>query len=94
MESKPEVKKILICSKSREGTAESSGATKFSNTSVDVQSIIVTNAQNRKLLQANVNSKIRHEKAILYGSLLKVVSKGTAHESQRIPVSNLKTLSR
>ena len=36
-ESKPKVQKILICSKSREGTAESSGATRFSNTSVDVQ---------------------------------------------------------
>ena len=33
-ESKPEVQKILICSKSIEGTAESSGATRFSNTSV------------------------------------------------------------
>ena len=36
-ESKPKVQKILIFSKSREGTAESSGATRFSNTSVDVQ---------------------------------------------------------
>ena len=36
-ESKPEVQKTLICSKSREGTAESSGATRFSNTSVDIQ---------------------------------------------------------
>ena len=31
-ESKPDVKKTLICSKSKEGTAESSGATRFSNT--------------------------------------------------------------
>ena len=37
MESNPEVQKTLICSKSREGTAEFSGATRFSNTSVDVQ---------------------------------------------------------
>ena len=37
MESKPEVQKTLICSKSREGTAESGRATRFSNTSVDVQ---------------------------------------------------------
>ena len=36
-ESKPEVQKTMICSKSREGTAESSGATRFSNTSVEVQ---------------------------------------------------------
>ena len=36
-ESKPEVQKTLICSKSREGTAESSGATRFSNASVEVQ---------------------------------------------------------
>ena len=41
--------KTLSCSKSREGTAESSGATRFSNTSVDVQEIIVTNARNRTL---------------------------------------------
>ena len=45
-ESKPEVQKALICSKSREGTFESSGATRFSNTSVDIQQIIVTNARN------------------------------------------------
>ena len=37
-------KKILICSKSRKGITESSRATRFSNTSVDVQQIIVTNA--------------------------------------------------
>ena len=36
-ESKPEVKKALICSKSKEGTAEYNGATRFSNISVDVQ---------------------------------------------------------
>ena len=35
--------------KAREGTAESSGATRFSNTSVDVQQIIVTNARNGTL---------------------------------------------
>ena len=35
-ESKPEAQKKLICSKSREGKAESSGATRFSNSSVDV----------------------------------------------------------
>ena len=29
--------KTLICSNSKEGTAESSGATRFNNTSVDVQ---------------------------------------------------------
>ena len=29
--------KTLICAKSREGTAESSGATRWSNTSVEVQ---------------------------------------------------------
>ena len=36
-ESKPEVQKTLISSKLTEGTAESSGATRFSNTSVEVQ---------------------------------------------------------
>ena len=36
-QSKSEVQKTLICSKSREGAAKSSGATRFSNTSVDVQ---------------------------------------------------------
>ena len=35
--SKPNEKKTLICSKSGQGTAESSGATRFSNTSVEVQ---------------------------------------------------------
>ena len=48
-ESKPEVPKTLSCSKSREGTVESSGATRFSNTSVDVQQIIVTNVRNGTL---------------------------------------------
>ena len=91
--SKPEVQKTLICSKSREGTAESSAATRFSNTSVDPQYIIVTNARNGKLLQANMRNNMRHKKAILCGSLLKVFSKGTVHESRRIPVLNLKTLS-
>ena len=36
-ESKSVVQKTLICSKSREGTSEYSGATRFSNTSVEVQ---------------------------------------------------------
>ena len=45
-ESKPEVRKTLTCSKSREGTAESTGATRLNNTSVDVQQMIVTNARN------------------------------------------------
>ena len=60
---------IIDLLKVREGTAESSGATRFSNTSV------------------------RHKKAILCGSLVKVFSKGAAHELRRIPVSHLKTLS-
>ena len=83
----------MICSKSREGTAESSGATRFTNTTVGVQQIIVTNDRKGKLLQANARNKISHKKAVLCGSLLKVVSKGTAHESRTIPVPNLKTLS-
>ena len=87
MESKPEVQKILICLKSREG----SRTTRFSNTSVDVQQIMITNARNGKLLQANMRNKIKQ--AILCGSLLKGFSKGTVHESRKIPVSNLKTLS-
>ena len=36
-ESELEVQKTLICLRSREGTAESSRATRFSNTFVDVQ---------------------------------------------------------
>ena len=36
-ESKPEVKKTLIYSKSTEGTAEASGETRFSYTSAEVQ---------------------------------------------------------
>ena len=40
-----------------------------------------------------MRNKIRHKKALLCGSLLKVFSKGTVLESRRIPVSNLKTLS-
>ena len=47
-ESKLETQKTLIYSKSRESVAESKGATRFSNISVDVQQIIVTNAQNEK----------------------------------------------
>ena len=74
-------------------TAESSAATRFTNTSVDVQLVIVTNARNGILLQANMRNKIRDKKAILCRSLLKVFSKGTSHESRKIPVPNLKTLS-
>ena len=48
------------CSKNIKDTAEYSRATRFSNTSVDVQRIIVTNARNGKLLQANMRNKIRH----------------------------------
>ena len=55
MESKPEVQQT------------SRGATRFSKTSVDVQEIIVINAQNEKLLQVNTRNKIRHKKAILCG---------------------------
>ena len=42
---KPGSSKTLICSKSREGTAESSGATRFSSTSVEV----FTNARKSSL---------------------------------------------
>ena len=45
---KPEVQKMLICSKSRESTPEYRGGSRFSNTSVDVQQIIVTNERNGK----------------------------------------------
>ena len=82
-ESKQEVQKTLICSKSREGTAESNGAKRFRNTSVAVQQIIVTNARNGKFLKANMRNKIRHEKAILCGSLLEIFSKSSADESRR-----------
>ena len=40
-----------------------------------------------------MRNKIKHKITLLCGSLLKVFSKGTAHESRKIPVSNLKTLS-
>ena len=40
-----------------------------------------------------MRNKIRHKKAILYGSMLKGFGKGTARQSWRIPVSNLETLS-
>ena len=40
-----------------------------------------------------MRNKIKHKITLLRGSLLKVFSKGTAHESRKIPVSNLKTLS-
>ena len=92
-ESKPAVQKMLICSKSREGTAESKGATRFSNASVDVQQIIVTNARNGKYCNQTCETK-SGIKATLCGRRLKVFSESTAHESRRIPVSNLKTLSK
>ena len=56
-ESKPEIQKSLICSKSRESTAESSRATRFSSTSVDVQQIIVTNARNGKYCKQTCETK-------------------------------------
>ena len=56
-ESKPEVQKVLICSKSRESAAESMRATRFSNTSVDVQQIIVTNARNGKYYKQACETK-------------------------------------
>ena len=37
-----------------------------------------------------MKNKISHKKALLCSSLLNVLSKGTAHESRRIPVSKLK----
>ena len=92
-ESKPAVQQRLVCSKWRESTAQSKGATRFNNTSVDVQQIVVTNTRNGKLLQADMRNKFRYEKATLCDRLLKAFSKSSAHESRRIPVSNLKTLS-
>ena len=55
-ESKPEIQKSLICSKSRESTAESSGVTRFSNTSVEVQQTIVTKCTKWKIIAS------KHEK--------------------------------
>ena len=37
-----------------------------------------------------MKNKISHKKALLCSSLLNVLSKVTAHESRRIPVSKLK----
>ena len=45
---------MLICSKSRESTAEFKQAIRFSNTSVDAQQIIATNAQNGKFASRRV----------------------------------------
>ena len=56
-ESKPEVQKVLICSKSIESTAEFKRATRFSNTSVDVQQIIATNARNGKYYKQMCEAK-------------------------------------
>ena len=53
-ESKPEVQKMLICSKSRESTAEYKQAIRFSNASVNVQQILVTNARNGKFASRRV----------------------------------------
>ena len=92
-ESKPEVQKMLICSKSRKSTVESKEATRFSNTSVDVQQIIVTNARNGKYCNQTCETK-SGIKATLCGRRLKVFSESNAHESRRILVSNLKTLSK
>ena len=83
---------MLICSKSRESAAESKRAIRFSNTSADAHQIIVTNARNGKYCKQMCETK-SGIKATLCGSRLKVFSMGTAHESWRIPVSNLKTLS-
>ena len=47
----------------------------------------------RIIIASKHEKQIRPKKAILCGSLLKVFNKGTVHESWRIPVSNLKTLS-
>ena len=72
-ESKPEVQKILICLKPIEGTAESSGATRFSKTFFEVLQIIVTKPQNGKLMQASMRRKIRHLK-ILGNMCITIVS--------------------
>ena len=56
-------------------------------------SVTLSNARNGKLLQADMRNKIRQKIADTFGSLFKVLSKRTAHESQRISLSNLKTLS-
>ena len=53
-ESKPEVQKMLIRSKSIESTAESNRAIRFNNTSVDAQEIINTNARNGKFTSRRV----------------------------------------
>ena len=47
---------MLICSKSRESTAESKRATRF-NTSADVKQIIVTNVQNGKYCKQTCETK-------------------------------------
>ena len=91
-ESKPEVQETLICSKSREGAAESSGAPRFSNTSVDVQYIVITNEMRETGNYCKQTWETKSDIQKVYSVVVKVSSKGTAHESLRIPVSNLKTL--
>ena len=53
-ESKPEVQKMLICSKSRKSTVESKEATRFSNTSVDLSANHCYKCAKRKILQSDV----------------------------------------
>ena len=87
--SKPEVQQRLDCSKSRENRAQSKGAARFNNSSVDVQQIVVTNTRNGKLLQADMRNKFRHEKAILCDRLLKAFSK--SKDFERIDDTNKKS---
>ena len=56
MESKLEVQKTLSCTMSRGSTAECKGTTRFRNTSVDAQEIIVT-----KMLNRNIASRCKKQ---------------------------------
>ena len=49
---------MLIRSKSRESTAEFKRTTRFSNTSVDIQQIIVTNVQNGKYCEQTCETNL------------------------------------
>ena len=60
-ESKWEAQNLLICFNSKDGTAESSAETRFSNASINAKQIIITNLQNGKWLQANVRNIIKHK---------------------------------
>ena len=78
-ESKPEVKKTLICSKSKEGTAESSWSTRSARLLLTSIKSLLQMREMDNYCKQTWETKLEIKKAILCGSLLKVFSKATAH---------------